>query len=213
MTALLLCNYRIEPLNHGFSTSRRREDRGRRCGVGLGDESRSAGASTHAGTRNDWSHKGPLLHEKPPRHLRMQALLDSPQQWGQLFGPHAGKKTSGAVSHWKETLQHDGWRLIDWFGGDRLIDWLIDLTVLSSYFFLPFFVDRLFFSSRRIWLVERRCKRRTPRSSRPWKKPAWTFGSSWKSGDRVIAWPSKRIPSPASKVCSSRWTTPKLPTE
>merc|ERR1712243_121737 len=78
----------------GFPKPRRRENRRRWRGFGLGRQPRSARALAPAGPRDYRYRQGSLFHEKSFGILRVQALSDAAQQRGQLLGPHPGQEAS-----------------------------------------------------------------------------------------------------------------------
>lgn len=67
------------------------EARERRRGVGAERSHRPARASPATGSGDDRPSEGPVFHAEPPWELRVQTVSHSPQQRGQLLGPHSGQ--------------------------------------------------------------------------------------------------------------------------
>ena len=67
------------------------EARERRRRDGAERSHRPARASPATGSGDDRPSEGPLFHAQPSRELRVQTVSHSPQQRGQLLGPHSGQ--------------------------------------------------------------------------------------------------------------------------
>jgi len=67
------------------------EARERRRRVGAERSHRPARASPATGSGDDRPSEGPVFHAEPSRELRVQTVSHSPQQRGQLPGPHSGQ--------------------------------------------------------------------------------------------------------------------------